>query len=205
MKAIGENAKQTATILAAAVGTLCTGILFSIELPALIMMNLACVGAAAAVAFALSRKTAWRPVAGDAGEIAHLEEAQAVSHTGSFLWSPDADALRMSDQACEILGYPANTSSSLDMIMDRIHPEDREAVNVLVLDAARARRGFDFEHRIRLPDDRLRHIRIRARSFEADPSCFVGAITDNTDIRQTEARLSESEYNYRNLFQAMAA
>ena len=142
---------------------------------------------------------------GDSLKIAHLEEAQAVSLTGSFTWWKDSSRVELSAQARRILDLPQAEEVTLPNILARVHPEDVEAFQQTVVEAARAGQGPDFEHRLLLPDGTVKYVHTRARSLDGQGACFVGAILDITAHKLTELRLSESEYNYRNLFQAIAA
>ena len=75
---------------------------------------------------------------GDSLKIAHLEEAQAVSLTGSFTWWKDSSRVELSAQARRILDLPQAEEVTLPNILARVHPEDVEAFQQTVVEAARA-------------------------------------------------------------------
>jgi len=56
---------------------------------------------------------------------AYLAEAQRLSHTGRFGWKPDTGEIVWSDETFCIFEYDHATKPNLDMVLDRIHPQDR--------------------------------------------------------------------------------
>src|ERR1700746_343422 len=56
---------------------------------------------------------------------AYLAEAQRLSHTGSFGWNPDSGEIVWSDETYRIFEYDCGTKPTLNMLMERIHPQDR--------------------------------------------------------------------------------
>jgi hypothetical protein len=72
--------------------------------------------------------------------------------------------------------------------MSRVHPEDLAAVNSAV-EACRRGASFDMEHRVLLPDGRIRWLYGRARPLldeYGEMVCMVGACTDVTRRKQSE-------------------
>src|SRR5260221_11076808 len=56
---------------------------------------------------------------------AYLTEAQQLSHTGSFGWKPDTGEIVWSDESYHIFDYDRADKPHLDMVLERIHPEDK--------------------------------------------------------------------------------
>jgi PAS domain S-box-containing protein len=125
---------------------------------------------------------------------AYLAEAQRISRTGSFGWNPSTGRAIWSLESFRIFGYPPAAAVTTEQILERVHPEDRIAVGQLIERISRERRAFEFEHRLLLPDNSVKHVRVighpsadAAQNFE-----FVGAVMDITDRRQAEEiRVSE--------------
>ncbi len=61
---------------------------------------------------------------------AYLAEAQRLSHTGSFGWRPGCEEHVWSDETYCIFEYDPAEKVALDMIMGRVHPEDRNLVSL---------------------------------------------------------------------------
>jgi hypothetical protein len=54
----------------------------------------------------------------------YLAEAQRLSHSGTFGWKVHSRELVWSDETYEILGFARQTNPTLDLVFDRVHPED---------------------------------------------------------------------------------
>ena len=72
---------------------------------------------------------------------AYLTEAQRLSHTGSFGWTPSTGELHWSDETFRILEYDPSTKPSIERVLQRIHPDDL-AMMRRVLDEALVRTGL---------------------------------------------------------------
>jgi PAS domain-containing protein len=55
----------------------------------------------------------------------YLAEAQRLSQTGSFGWRVATGEIIWSDETFRIFGHARAPSVSLDIVFQRIHPEDR--------------------------------------------------------------------------------
>jgi PAS domain S-box-containing protein len=121
----------------------------------------------------------------------YIAEAQQLSHTGSFGWKITNGEIFLSEEGFKIFGFDSATHPSIDLLLARVHPDDRGFVAVTVDSAATDRRDFSTEHRLRLPDGRVRHVRIVARAMRGEAATvdFVGAVMDVTSVRAAELEL----------------
>jgi PAS domain S-box-containing protein len=121
----------------------------------------------------------------------YLAEAQQLSHTGSFGWKVSSGQIFWSDEGYRIFGFEAKTSPSIDLVLSRVHPDDRARVGGVVEGAANDGQDFDLEHRLLMPDGSVKHIRVVARAMRdvVDHVDFVGAVMDVTQIRRAELEL----------------
>src|SRR4029077_17191092 len=112
---------------------------------------------------------------------AHREQAEALSHTGSFGWNLATGELIWSDETFRILGYEPTTQPTLDFIFRRVHPEDLSLVH-RVIENAKAGKSLDFEHRFLLPDGSVKHVHVIAYPLTSASSEveFVGTVMDVT-------------------------
>jgi PAS domain S-box-containing protein len=126
---------------------------------------------------------------------AYLAEAQRLSHTGSFGWKPGSGEVVWSDETYRIFEYDRSTKPVLDMVIQRVHPDDR-ALTQQVIDRA-SQTGTDFEHeyRLLLPDGRVKHVHALAHGVQdaSGKREFVGAVTDITERKTAEKALRSSE------------
>ncbi len=121
---------------------------------------------------------------------AYLAEAQRVSHTGSFGWRVSSGDIVWSDEAFRIFECDPACKPSLELIMQRTHPEDRAFVQETIDQAARDPKGFDVEHRLLLPDGSVKYVRVLGHPSTNDESGnfeFVGAVMDVTERKRAEA------------------
>src|ERR1700745_2275103 len=79
---------------------------------------------------------------------AYLAEAQRVSHTGSFGWCVSSGHIFWSDETFRILEYHRSNKPTVEVILQRTHPEDRAFVQERLDQAARDKKAFEFEHRL---------------------------------------------------------
>jgi PAS domain S-box-containing protein len=126
---------------------------------------------------------------------AYLAQGQSLSHTGSFGWSVASGELFWSEEAYKIFEHDQAFRPTLEWVVQRIHPEDRELVQRGLDHAIKERTGFDIAHRLSMPDGRVKHINAIGRILEpsADHLEYVGAVMDVTAAKQAEMKLRESE------------
>ena len=124
----------------------------------------------------------------------YLAEAQRLSHTGSFGWHVSRGEIYGSDETLRILELDPATKSSLERLLERIHPEDRHFARQVIETAAHERKEFDFEHRLLMPSGAIKYLRVVAHPANKDGSAaleFVGAVTDITERKQAEQKFRD--------------
>lgn len=111
---------------------------------------------------------------------AYLAEAQTLSHTGSFGWDVSTGEQFWSEEAYRIFEYDQTVKPSLQLALDRIHPEDLPLVRQVTDGVAKDGRDVDIEHRLLMPNGAVKTIRVLGRTcLEPDGKpVFLGAITD---------------------------
>jgi len=126
---------------------------------------------------------------------AYLTEAQRLSHTGSFGWKPDSGEIVWSDETYRIFEYDRAVKPTIDLVAQRVHPEDRAEFQKVIDGASGGATHFGHTYRLLLPDGRVKHIHALAHALE-DASGnreFVGAGIDVTSIKRAEEELRRSE------------
>jgi C4-dicarboxylate-specific signal transduction histidine kinase len=121
---------------------------------------------------------------------AYLEEAQRLSHTGSFGWNPSVGELVWSQETFRIFGYDKAPSVTLDMVIRRVHPEDRILVQRTFDRASRDGNDFDHEYRLLMPDGLIKHVHVVAH--RAGQSEFIGAVMDITEAKRVEEQMHQA-------------
>jgi PAS domain S-box-containing protein len=133
----------------------------------------------------------------------YLAEAERLSHTGSFGWNASTGELYWSDGAYRVFGYEPGTKPTIQLVIDRTHPEDRMRHRQIIDRAAKEGSEYIAEHRLLMADGSIKYVQAVAhRLTRDDPEglVFVGAITDVTErkraveegerLRQLEANLA---------------
>ncbi len=54
----------------------------------------------------------------------YLAEAQRLSHTGSFGWNPFTGEIIWSEETFRIFQYDPTTKPTIELVLQRVHPED---------------------------------------------------------------------------------
>ena len=125
----------------------------------------------------------------------YLTEAQRLSRTGSFGWNVSTGESLWSDQTFRIFGFDRATTPTVELVLQRIHPEDRAAVQQAVERASVDGRDFEHQYRLLMPDgsEKYVHATSHVAKSEGGDVEFIGAITDVTATKETERKLRRSE------------
>jgi len=131
---------------------------------------------------------------------AYLAEAQKLSHTGSFGWRPDIGEIVWSDETYRIFEYDPAVKPTIDLLVQRVHPEDRPDFLKVIESASAGAAQFEHTYRLQLPDGSVKHVHAEAHALVAHPLQhapanreFVGAVTDITERKTSEGALRSSE------------
>ena len=138
---------------------------------------------------------------------AYLAEAQRLSHTGSFGWNPDTGEIDWSDETYRIFEYDCAIKPTLEMVVQRLHPQDRALFQEVVDRAAQALTDFEHEYRLLLANGRVKHVRAKAHTLQnaSGNREFVGAVSDITERKTAEEKIRRSEKELRTLVEAIPA
>src|SRR5713101_829576 len=124
-----------------------------------------------------------------------LAQGQSISHTGSFGWNVRSGEIYWSEETYKIFDYDRAVKPKLELVRQRIHPDDRSAVEQLIERVLREKTEFDFEHRLQMPDGSVKYLRVVGRPAvdESDRLEFVGTVTEVTESKRAQDAISASE------------
>jgi len=126
---------------------------------------------------------------------AYLAEAQRLSHTGSFGWKVSTGEIIWSEETFRIFQYDRTTKPTVELILQRVHPEDAALVKQTFERASQDGKDFEHECRLVMPDGAVNHVNVvaHALSDESGSIEFVGAVMDVSDRKRAEEELRRSE------------
>jgi PAS domain S-box-containing protein len=130
---------------------------------------------------------------------AHLTDAQRLSHTGSAGMEAGTQRLFWSEETARIYGYAPGTEPTLDLILQRVHPDDVELLKSHLEQARQAGSDFNFEHRLLMPDGSIKYILnlLHALRHADGDEESLGAIMDITERKEAEQRRQQQETELR--------
>ncbi|PYX50556.1 MAG: histidine kinase, partial [Acidobacteria bacterium] len=119
-----------------------------------------------------------------------LAQGQRISHAGSFGWNVSRGEIYWSEETYNIYGYDRTAKPTLEMLLQRIHPDDRAAWRQIVDRAIDARANYEAEYRLLMPDGLVKYLHVMARALEPSSTNveYVGAVMDVSHRKQAEQK-----------------
>ncbi|MDH4230255.1 MAG: diguanylate cyclase [Nitrospirota bacterium] len=124
------------------------------------------------------------------------EQAQRIAHLGHWDWNLASGDLTWSGEVFRIFGYRVGeVTPSYSLFLERIHPDDREAVQRAVDQCLASNGPYWVEHRVVLPDGTERTVleqgEITHDATSGQITHLMGTVHDITARKELEARLEE--------------
>jgi transcriptional regulator with GAF, ATPase, and Fis domain len=126
---------------------------------------------------------------------AYLSEAQRLSQTGSAGWVPSTGEIIWSSETFRIFDFDQAIKPTQEMVLQRVHPEDRSLFVQITDQASRAGRDWNLDHRLLMPDGSVKYLHVVSHAVKNDSSgevSFVGAVMDVTEAKQSQQALEQA-------------
>src|SRR5690606_27213635 len=137
------------------------------------------------------------------------EDGEAVAQLCHWVWSLKEDTLDWSDQLFKLYAVaPEAFRPTYEGFLNLMHPADRAMARRKVAEALESHDSISFEHRVRLPDGRIRHLQQQGslvRDFAGHPVRLFGTTQDITSRKQAELALERMNRLYAVLSEASKA
>ena len=122
---------------------------------------------------------------------AYLAEAEKLSKTGSWAWSPvTRETLYWSDEMFRIFELdPRQGAPPAETFWQRVHPDDRDRVYEVTVQAAIQKADYVHDHRIALPGGKVKHIHAIGHPITnagGEVVQYIGTSMDVTERKRAE-------------------
>jgi signal transduction histidine kinase len=93
------------------------------------------------------------------------------------------------------MGYDRTAQPSIELVFERVHPEDVQLVQDVIRRAAREETNIDFEHRLLMADGLVKHVHVELEPMSSDTENreFLGTVMDVTARKEAEEAVSKAQ------------
>jgi PAS domain S-box-containing protein len=125
---------------------------------------------------------------------AFLVEGQRLARLGNFVWHLETGDISWSEQVYRMFEFEPGTRVTLELIGSRVHPEDLPMLYDMVERAQRGDSHFEYEHRLVMLDNSIKHLHLIAHAGRSDKDAlvYIGAVQDVTRRRLAEEALDKA-------------
>jgi PAS domain S-box-containing protein len=130
-----------------------------------------------------------------------LAMAQSLTGTGCFGWSVASGEVYWSEQTYKIFEYDRAANLTLERVLQRIHPDDRDHVQQTLARISETRADFHLEYRWLMPDGSSKDLYVAGRALTTPSGNleFLGAAIDVTAAKEAEEKRRQDEDELRRI------
>ena len=134
---------------------------------------------------------------------ARLRQAEQLAHIGHWELDLINDELYWSDEIFDIFEIDARQfGASYAAFLAAAHPDDREKIHAAYTDSLENRTSYKIDHRLLLPDGRIKHVQERGKNYYDDQGKQIRSLGTVQDITARKNIEAENEKLQRQLLQA---
>ncbi|WP_435105060.1 diguanylate cyclase [Arhodomonas sp. AD133] len=124
-----------------------------------------------------------------------LAKAQRVARLGSWEWQPATGTMTWSRQLRHIFALSHVDVPAMSILLERVHPADRQAVDQALHGVEQAPDIFDTEFRVCHPDGLVHTVSMRGESVHSDRGDMLvtGTVLDITEHKAAEMAAKTAE------------
>ncbi|MEJ1462860.1 MAG: ATP-binding protein [Candidatus Sedimenticola sp. (ex Thyasira tokunagai)] len=125
-----------------------------------------------------------------------LNEAEQIARMGSWVLDIESNRLWWSGEVYRIFELdPEKFGASYEAFLAAIHPDDIELVQAAFSDALENRTAYNIEHRLLMPDGRVKYVQERGETLyddEGNPTKSTGSVQDISERKVVEFEMEEA-------------
>ncbi len=131
-----------------------------------------------------------------------LTMALETANTATWEYFIETDFYITSSNHNRLFGYPESEEMSLDLVMSRIHPDDRPSFEKNVEKTLKSGRVFEAEYRVIDSDETIRWLWTKGQAIMKDGIVdrFIGITSDITEGKDLRRKLAFEKEKFESLF-----
>ncbi|AYL97989.1 PAS domain-containing protein [Mucilaginibacter celer] len=122
-----------------------------------------------------------------------IAQGQELANFGNWQWDIKNNVVKWSDVLYNIYGVDKkNHTATYEGYLALLHPDDREPIQNIILNALHTRKDIVFEERIIRPNGEMRYLKSWGRVFcdaDGEPEKMIGSCLDITTAKIAESKL----------------
>ncbi|QKJ29006.1 PAS domain-containing protein [Mucilaginibacter mali] len=138
-----------------------------------------------------------------------MTQGQELANFGNWQWDIKNNTVEWSDVLYNIYGVDKrHHMATYESYLSMLHPDDREPVSNIILNALHTREDTVFEERIMRPDGEMRHLKSWGRVIcdaAGSPEKMIGSCLDITSTKIAESQLWDIAWMQSHLVRAPLA